>query len=107
MKTTVVSSSELAAKPWGAVHHFPATPSEEAQRLVRAFEFLSAQRNKHPEDADPKNWDETTAILVELAEKRSRQFRTGSVEQRAGVKADTELFQKAGLLPPRQGAAAG
>ncbi|MFC9505486.1 hypothetical protein [Streptomyces sp. NPDC057002] len=101
MKVKIVSSAELAANPWGAVHHFPSDPTPEGERLVRAFGLVSQMREAHPEEASEKNWDEAEALFRELAEKRSRQFRTGTVEQRAKRDADVALFRKAGLLPPR------
>lgn len=103
MRTKVVSSAELFTKPWGAVHHFPAEPTPDGRRLVAAFELISKMRQAHPDEADPKNWSDTESVFRELAERRARQFRTGTVEQRAKRDADVRLFREAGLLPPSAG----
>lgn len=103
MKTVVVSSGQLADGPWSAERFVPGEVSEEARRLVLAWDLVQRLKAEHEADGSELEWAALTDPLVEAAEKRSRKGKSRywtNWAERAAVEADIALFREHGILPP-------
>lgn len=92
MRIAMVSSRDLLTKPWGAEYHLPGKVTDEAKRLVLAWNAAQAVHGRNPD----KGSAVLLEIISELASKQAK-VRKENPSLRADRLADRELFERTGI----------